>query len=247
VSWDPFHPDWIASATNIGIAQAMTTTQHLVNIQHKDEWRRAQTMEVLAEGKQVTMQFEGGETFMMKTEGQDTTTGYPSLREAIKRTFPTLVRLLQLTETDRIYGKECQEKGRKKRGWAQAIYPLRARLKQVKEANSQPGRQGFTPEDALINLRNEEQTFMAIRPKLIGAGYKTLDSKFNPSRTKSWQGTFLLPPIKRGRQKNPRNSNKMDPKTTQIPGSLSLHTLDIKEGQAQRDPGVEQQFNNWEG
>jgi hypothetical protein len=45
-------------------------------------------MEVLAEGKQVTMRFEGGETFMMKTEGQDTTTGYPTLREAIHRTFP---------------------------------------------------------------------------------------------------------------------------------------------------------------
>jgi len=98
VSWDPFHPDWIASATNIDIAQAMITTQHLVNIHHKDEWRRAQTMEVSADGKQVTMRFEGGETFVMKTVGQDTTTGYPTLREAIQRTFPTLVRLSQLTE-----------------------------------------------------------------------------------------------------------------------------------------------------
>jgi len=26
VSWDPFHPDWIASPTNIDIAQVMITT-----------------------------------------------------------------------------------------------------------------------------------------------------------------------------------------------------------------------------
>jgi len=38
-------------------------------------------MEVLAEGKLVTMRFEGGDTFTMKIEGQDTTTGYPTLRE----------------------------------------------------------------------------------------------------------------------------------------------------------------------
>jgi len=130
VSWNPFHPDWIASATNVDLAQAMITTQHLVHIQHKDEWKRTQTMEVLTEGKLVTMRFEGGDTFMMKTEGQDTTTGYPTLREAIKRTLPTLVRISQLTEPDHIYGVESREKGRKKIGWAQAVYPLRARLQE---------------------------------------------------------------------------------------------------------------------
>jgi hypothetical protein len=31
------------------------------------------------------------------------------------------LQLSQLTEPNRIYGKECQEKGRKKIGWAQAI------------------------------------------------------------------------------------------------------------------------------
>jgi len=130
VSWNPFHPDWIASATNICIAQVMINTQYLVHtvVQHKDKWRRAQTMEVLAEGKQVTMRFVGGETFMMKTEGQDTTTGYPTLREAIQQTFPTLVRISQHTEPGHIFGKDCQENGRKKIGWAQAVYPLRARL-----------------------------------------------------------------------------------------------------------------------
>jgi len=69
----------------------MKNTQHLVHIQNKNEWKRAQTMEVSAEGKLVTMRFEGGDTFTMKTEIQDTTTGYPTLREAIQRTFPTLV------------------------------------------------------------------------------------------------------------------------------------------------------------
>ena len=54
VSWDPFHPDLTASATNIDVAQTEITTQHLVNIQHKDEWRKAQTMEVSAGGKQAT-------------------------------------------------------------------------------------------------------------------------------------------------------------------------------------------------
>jgi len=74
-------------------------------------------MEVSAEGKLVTMRFEGGDTFMMKTEGQDTTTGYPILREVIQRTLPTLVRISQLTELDCIYGIESREKGRRKVGW----------------------------------------------------------------------------------------------------------------------------------
>ena len=36
VSWDPFNPDWIASATNVDLAQAMITTQHLVHIHYKN-------------------------------------------------------------------------------------------------------------------------------------------------------------------------------------------------------------------
>jgi len=34
VSWDPFHPGWIASAVNNlkDVAQAMKTNQHLVNV-----------------------------------------------------------------------------------------------------------------------------------------------------------------------------------------------------------------------
>jgi len=194
VSWNPFHPDWIASATNIDLAQAMITTQHLVHIQHKDEWKRTQTMEVLAEGKLVTMRFEGGDTFMMKTEGQDTITGYPTLREAIKRTLPTLVWISQLTEPDHIYGVESREKGRKKIGWAQAVYPLRDRLQQLKEANPHSGRKEDTPEDELTDLRNGEQAFMAVRPKLIRAGYTTLDSI--PRIQKGNGVRFYCPPLK---------------------------------------------------
>jgi len=135
----------------------MITTQHFVNIQHKDEWRRAQTMKVSVEEKQVTMRFEGGETFVMKTEGQDTTTGYPTLREAIQRTFPTLVRLSQLTQPNGIYGREHQEKGIKEIGWAQAIYLLWARLQELEEANPHSGRKGYTTKDELTDLRNGEQ------------------------------------------------------------------------------------------
>jgi len=85
VSWDPFNPAWIASAANIDLAQAMITTKHLVHIQYKKDWKWAQTMEVTAEVKSVTMRLEGGDTFTMKTEGQDTTPRYPTLREAIQR------------------------------------------------------------------------------------------------------------------------------------------------------------------
>ena len=140
----------------------MITTQHLVHIQHKNEWKWAQTMGVSAEGKLVTMRFEGGGTFTMKTEGQDTTTGYPTLRDAIPRTFPTLVWLSQLTEPDCIYGIENRGKGKRKIGWAQAVYPLRARLQELRETNLHPERQDDTLEDDLTDLRISEQAFMAV-------------------------------------------------------------------------------------
>jgi len=79
VSWDPFNPDWIASAAHIDLAQAMINTQHLIHIQFRNEQRWAKVVEVTAEGKLVTMHTDEGDTFMMKTEGQDTTTGYPTI------------------------------------------------------------------------------------------------------------------------------------------------------------------------
>jgi len=90
----------------------------------------------------------------MKTEGQDTTTGYLTLREAIQRTFPTLVRISQLTELDSKSGTENRENSRRKIGMAQAVYPLRARLQELKVANFHPGRQDDTLEDELTDLRN---------------------------------------------------------------------------------------------
>jgi len=91
VSWDPFNPDWIASAANTNLAQVMIDTQHLIRIQLNNEQKWARVVEIREEGKLAKMQTKHGETFFMKTEGQDTTSGYPTLREAIQRTSPTLV------------------------------------------------------------------------------------------------------------------------------------------------------------
>ena len=122
VNWDPFNPDWIASAANADLAQVMINTQHPIHIQLKNEQKWAKVVEIKDEGKLVKMRTDNGDTFMMKTE--DTTTGYPTLREAIQRTSPTLVQLSQLTEPNRIYGTDERKPGKRKIGWAQVIYPL---------------------------------------------------------------------------------------------------------------------------
>ena len=124
----PIQPGLIASATNADLAQVLIDTQQLIHIQLNNEQKWA----ISEEGKTVQMQTASGETFSMKTEGQDTTSGYPTLREAIQCTSPTLVRMSQLTEPNRIYGTEEKRQGRRKIGWAQAIYPLRARLQELK-------------------------------------------------------------------------------------------------------------------
>ena len=41
VSWDPFNPDWIASAANINLAQVMIDTQHSIHIQLNNEQKWA--------------------------------------------------------------------------------------------------------------------------------------------------------------------------------------------------------------
>jgi len=184
---------------------------------------------VLAEGKLVTMHFEAGDTFTMKTEGQDTTTGYPTLREAIQRTFPTLVRISQQTETDRIYGIENSEKGRRKMRWAQEVYPLRARLQELKEANPHPGRQDGTLEHELTDLRNGEQAFMAVRPKLIRAGYTKLDSI--PRIQKGSGIRFYCPPSKGVDSETQESVTGWIQKLRKFP--VDLHALDIKDAQAQ--------------
>ena len=88
VSWDPFDPAWIASAANTELAQVMIDTQHSIRVLRNNSQTRATVVEIREEGKWVNMQTEHGETFLMKTEGQDISSGYPTLREAIQRTSP---------------------------------------------------------------------------------------------------------------------------------------------------------------
>jgi len=175
VSWDPFNPDWIASATNTALAQVMIDTKLLIHIQLNNEQKWALVVGIRDEGKIVNMQTVDGETFSMKTEGHDTTSGYPTLREAIQRTSPTLVQISQLTEPNRVYGLEKKRQGKSKIGWAQAVYLLRARLQELKN-NALTDKWDEVLEDELLELKSGEQAFMATRPKLIQAGYTTLDS-----------------------------------------------------------------------
>jgi len=154
----------------------MITTQHLVHVRYEKGWKWAKAIDVSAGCTLVTMRTDGGDTFMVETGGQDTTTGYPTPREAIQRTFPSLVRLSQLTEPDRIYGTEDRERGKRKIGWAQAIHPLRARLHELKEMYLHPERWDDTLEDELTDLRSGEHVFMDIRQKLIRSGYSPADT-----------------------------------------------------------------------
>jgi len=235
VGWDPFNPDWIASAANIDLAQAMINTQHPIRIQFKNKQKWAKVIEVMDEGKLVTMRTDNEDIFMMKTEGKDTTTGYPTLREAIQRTFPNLVRLSQLTEPDRIYGTEDRKKGKRKIGWAQAIYPLRARLRELKVIDLCPEKWEETLEDKLIELRSGEQVFMTIRPKLIRAGYTTLDSI---PRIQKGSGTrFYCPALKRVDGETQERATRWIQLLHKY--QAHLHALDIQDAQKRRDQGIE--------
>ena len=54
----------------------MIDTQHLIRIQLNYEQKWAKVVGIREEGKLVEMQTEHSETFLMKTEGQDITSGY---------------------------------------------------------------------------------------------------------------------------------------------------------------------------
>ena len=56
VNWDPFNPDWIASAANTHLAQVMIDTQHLIHIQLNNGQKWAQVVGTREEGKIVEMQ-----------------------------------------------------------------------------------------------------------------------------------------------------------------------------------------------
>ena len=67
-----------------------------------------------------------------------------------------IVRLLQLTEPNSIYGTDERKPGKRKIGWAQAIYPLRARLQELKTINLLPEKWDDALEDELIELKSGE-------------------------------------------------------------------------------------------
>ena len=90
----------------------------MIRIQLNNEQKWATVVGIREQGKLVKMQTEHGEIFLMKTEGQDISSGYPTLREAIQRTSPTLVRLSQLIEPNHVYGLEEKRQGKRKIGWS---------------------------------------------------------------------------------------------------------------------------------
>jgi len=110
------------------------------------------------------------------------------------------------------------------------------RLQELKDANPHSGREGNNLEDGLTDLRTGELAFMAIRPKLIGAGYKTLDSI--PRIQKASGVRFYCPPLKGVDKRTQELVTNWIQKLYRFPAHL--HALDIKEAQAQRYPGVEQ-------
>jgi len=117
---------------------------------------------------------------------------------------PTLVRLSQLsqlTEPNRIYGTDERKPGKRKIGWAQAIYPLRAQLQELKKINLLPEKWDDTLEDKLTELKKGEQAFMSTRPNLIQAGYTTLDSI---PRIQKGSGTRLYCPALKGIDSKPK-------------------------------------------
>jgi len=171
---------------------------------------------------------------MMKTEGQDTTTRYPTLREAIQRSTPTLVRLSQLTEPNRIYGTDERKPGRRKIGWAQAIYPLRARLQELKHIYLLPEKWDDTLEDELTELKKGEQAFMSTRQKLIQAGYTTLDSI--PRIQKRSRTRFYCPALKGIDSKTQDTVSRWMQLLHKYPAHL--HAIDIKDARKQRDPSI---------
>jgi len=71
---------------------------------------------------------------------------------------------------------------------------------------------------------------MAIRPKLIGAGYKTLDSI--PCIQKASGIRFYCPPLKEVEKRTQEIVTNWIQKLHKFPAHL--HALDIKEAQAQR-------------
>jgi len=151
----------------------------------------------------------------MKTEGQDINSGYPTLREAIQRTSPTLVRLLQLTEPNRVYGPEEKRQGKRKIGWSQAIYPLRARLQELK-SHLPSEKKGRSPRRRINGTKKWRTGLHGYTAKTDPGGL--YHARLNPPYQKREWNEILLPRSKRGGQQNPRESIQADSAAPQIPG-----------------------------
>jgi len=59
-----------------------------------------------------------------------------------------------------MYGTDERKPGRRKIGWAQAIYPLRARLQELRSIHLLPEKWDDTLKDKLTELNKGEQAFM---------------------------------------------------------------------------------------
>ena len=89
-------------------------------------------------------------------------------------------------------------------------------------------------EDELMELKSGEQAFMATRPKLIQAGYTTLDSI---PRIQKGSGTrFYCPALKGVDSKTQERVSRWIKLLHKHPAHL--HAIDIKDAQKQRDPGI---------
>jgi len=105
--------------------------------------------------------------------------------------------------------------------------------------NLSPEKWDDTLEDELIELKSGEQVFMTIRPKLIKAGYTTLDSI---PRIQKGSGTrFYCPALKGVDSKTQERVTRLIQLLHKHPAHLhamDLHAMDIQDAQKQRDPGI---------
>jgi len=102
--------------------------------------------------------------------------------------------------------------------------------------NLHPERWDDTLDDGLTDLRSGEQVFMAIRPKLIRAGYTTLHSI---PRIQEGSGTrFYCPLLKGVDSKTQESATRWIQLLHKFPAHL--HAVDIKDTQKKRDPGIDQ-------
>jgi len=132
-----------------------------------------------------------------------------------------------------VYGTKEIRRGRKKIGWAQAIYPLRARLQELKN-NALLDKRDEALDDELMELTKGELAFLATRPKLIQAGYTSLDSI---PRTQKGNATRFFCPALKGMDST---TQAIVTKWIQLlhKHPAHLHALDTKDAQKQRDLGI---------